>query len=1074
MNLWKRMKGHWQSYRSRHAARNAKPRRTTASPLRLEQLEDRALLSGFPQLNYGTLIGGSGTDEAKGIAIDASRNVYIVGETWSANFPTTPGAFQRSHGGSRDIFVVKFDAQWRLVYSTLVGAEGGDQAEGLAVDGSGNVYVVGSTGSANFPLRNPLQNRFGGGNSDAFLFKLNAAGTDLVYSTFLGGSDHDHGRAVAVDVNGAAHVTGLTRSASFPTANPLRGYSGDWDVFVAKVNPAGSSFVHFTYLGGSNQDEPTGIELVAGSAYLVGSTRSVNFPVSGDAYQPRHAGTAVQDDVFIAKLNATDYRLEYATYFGGSEQDLGMDLDVDGAGNVYFTGYTRSRDFPTTPRVLRRHDGGVGEIPEDGFVAKLNVPGSSLVYSTYLGGSAGDRSLAIAIDQQGNAHVGGLTASTDFPIVNPLQDRNTGDYFGDSFLALLDSQGHSLLFSTYLGGDGGDIIQEEGLLWDDSTRQLYVTGSTASSRFPGFMHPFQATNNGSSDVFVATLSGFDPVDIRMRSVTADGRTTLTVVYEVALNPVAPFTLGVYRSADERFNAGDELLATVHIDQPADRTVGLHRKTFVIGPGAGQVALPGAGAPETDTDYHLLVVADPLNTLAETDAHPTGEDNTAVFVGVYHLPGGHVFVHGTSRNDDIAVNRPIAGRDGFGYAAYAHAAEAVDLVPGAPGVFTILDNVDDSSTSVNLAGNTFNFYGTIYTGGNALYISSNGLITFGSPNSSFSNGDLTFSPAQPTIAPLWDDWVTFQDGADQVLGKFEDLNGDGVSDRLILEWNQVRHYYSSPLPVTFQAILQLNTGNVSGSIRFNYPELDSGDGNRNGASATVGIKDGGSPTANRLLVSINSTSPWVGSGKALFLTPADPVLSVNNVPMGYQPADVASFRIRSHGGDDVVDGSSLAVKPLRAWGGAGHDLLLGSAGSDYLDGGEGNDYLDGGPGHDQLFGGAGDDLLAGGAGNDTLTGGLGADLWLLQGTAGADFLYVTSSMPGSQLQATRTALTAPAGIEETDLFNQDASDQVLIIAGAGNDLILVSPSVTIRGTIDGGDGEDFCFAPPFWAVLNCER
>ena len=223
-----------------------------------------------------------------------------------------------------------------------------------------------------------------------------------------------------------------------------------------------------------------------------------------------------------------------------------------------------------------------------------------------------------------------------------------------------------------------------------------------------------------------------------------------------------------------------------------------------------------------------------------------------------------------------------GPDAFGYEARATPFEPIDLVAGAPGVTTVLDNEDDASAAVSLGGNTFNFYGTTYTGSASLFANTNGLLTFTRGVTSYNNGDLADNPTEPTIAPLWDDWRTDTDAADVVLAKLEDLNGDGVSDRLIVEWSTVRRYSieeAAGAPglagVTFQAILSLNTGpSVPGAIVFNYPDLDSGDGFSNGASATVGIKGGGANGVNRLLVSQDSDAhPLIGDGKAIRISRA---------------------------------------------------------------------------------------------------------------------------------------------------------------------------------------------------------
>jgi len=211
-----------------------------------------------------------------------------------------------------------------------------------------------------------------------------------------------------------------------------------------------------------------------------------------------------------------------------------------------------------------------------------------------------------------------------------------------------------------------------------------------------------------------------------------------------------------------------------------------------------------------------------------------------------------------------------GPDGFGYEACATTYEPINLVRGAAGVFVIQDNVDDNPTAaVNLGANSFSFYGTTYTGSNALHVSSNGLITFGSGNASLDNGDLTSNPSQRGIAVLWDDLVTDADANDVVLGKFEDTDGNGASDRLIIEWSQVRRYGPSPSDITFQAVFQLNTGTRPGDVVLNYVDLESGNEYRNGAQATVGIKDTGVQGTRRLLVSQNNgRHAFLGSGKAI--------------------------------------------------------------------------------------------------------------------------------------------------------------------------------------------------------------
>jgi extracellular elastinolytic metalloproteinase len=216
-----------------------------------------------------------------------------------------------------------------------------------------------------------------------------------------------------------------------------------------------------------------------------------------------------------------------------------------------------------------------------------------------------------------------------------------------------------------------------------------------------------------------------------------------------------------------------------------------------------------------------------------------------------------------------------GPDGFGYQAAKYPFENIDLVPGASGVTSILDGADDASAGINLGANSFNFYGTSYTGASRLFVTTNGYVSLGAASSSFTNGQLTNNPSQPTIAPYWDDWITnFYTSAagannDQVLYRFDDTTGDNVPDRLVIEWNNVYHAVAQGSGVTFQAILQLNTGTVPGRIIFNYVDLDVGSAsNNNGASQTEGIKDTGTQGLNRLVISADSTSTWVGNGKAI--------------------------------------------------------------------------------------------------------------------------------------------------------------------------------------------------------------
>ncbi len=399
-----------------------------------------------------------------------------------------------------------------LAYSTYLGGSGTDLGLGIAVDSSGNAYVTGQTNSTDFPgaSSSPIQSAFGGGGVDAFVTKINAAGSALVYSTYLGGGSgggmgggDDTGLGIAVDFSGNAYVTGLTFSTDFPGASssPIQSANGGGrDAFVAKLNAAGSALVYSTYLGGNDTDEGRGIAVdSSGNAYVTGETFSTNFP--GASSSPIQSAFGGFVDAFVTKINAAGSALVYSTYLGGSSNDFGVGIAVDFSGNAYVTGFTNSTNFPgASSSHIQSAFGGL----DDAFVTKINAAGSALVYSTYLGSSGADQGFGIAVDSSGNAYVTGVTSSTNFPGAgfSPIQSAFGGDL--DAFVAQLNAAGSALVYSTYLGGSGAD--QGFGIAVD-SSGNAYVTGQTSSTDFPGASSsPIQSANGGGGDSFVAKIA----------------------------------------------------------------------------------------------------------------------------------------------------------------------------------------------------------------------------------------------------------------------------------------------------------------------------------------------------------------------------------------------------------------------------------------------------------------------------------------------------------------------------------------------------------------------------------------
>jgi hypothetical protein len=390
---------------------------------------------------YSTYLGGSRRDEAFDIAIDTSGNAYVTGITDSFDFPTV-NAFQPTFGfGTQDAFVAKLNPTGSaLIYATYLGGIGGENvfapSGAIAADVDGNAYVTGTTDSFNFPTVSALQVTKGS-SRDAFVAKFDPTGSAL-YSTYLGGNGTDVGSAIAVDSMGNTYVAGAAFSTNFPiTVNAFQptapnSFTDTADAFVTKLDPTGSALVYSTYLGG-----PLGGSLgfgiavdTHGNAYVTGLTLSGNFPTTSNAFQGASGG----GDAFVTKLDTTasgSASLVYSTYLGGSgrEGNRGGDIAVDVSGNAYVTGDTNSLNFPTAD-ALQPAFGGIA----DAFVAKVNPTGSALVYSTYLGGSASDGALAIAVDSLDNAYLTGMTASTDFPTANSLQP-TFGGGFDDAFVA---------------------------------------------------------------------------------------------------------------------------------------------------------------------------------------------------------------------------------------------------------------------------------------------------------------------------------------------------------------------------------------------------------------------------------------------------------------------------------------------------------------------------------------------------------------------------------------------------------------------------------------------------------------
>ncbi|MCG3165775.1 MAG: hypothetical protein POELPBGB_01550 [Bacteroidia bacterium] len=408
-----------------------------------------------------------------------------------------------------------------LVYSTFVGGSGMDWGYSLKTDGNGNVYVTGDTYSSDFPTTSGVISETLNGLGDAYVLKLNAAGNALDFSTFIGGSGVESGKSLALDANGNTYITGTTQSYDFPVTSgaydeTVNG-SGNtpYDAFVVKINATATGFLYSTYLGGTSSNGENGIAITIdadGNAYVAGTTHSSDFPVTSGAYDESFNSLNNTYDIFIAKLNAAGNALVYSTFIGTATSENVNAITIDANGNAYITGGAPI-NFPTTSGAYDQTFGGGG----DAFVTKLNAAGTALVFSTYLGGAFYENSKDIKLDAAGNIIITGTTASAAFPTVAGAYDQTYNDNgsYGDVFLSVFNSSGSSLLYSTFIGGSNKEF---GGSLFADANGNVYLTGETVSSDFPVTSGCFDETYNaGTDDLFIlkinlSDITGIYPVD----------------------------------------------------------------------------------------------------------------------------------------------------------------------------------------------------------------------------------------------------------------------------------------------------------------------------------------------------------------------------------------------------------------------------------------------------------------------------------------------------------------------------------------------------------------------------------
>lgn len=474
-------------------------------------------------------------------------------------------------------FPVTIDPE--IIYSTFIGGSGDiEWSYGIAVDAGGNAFITGQTESFDFPVTSGVIKETSIGSINGFVSKINASGTALEFSTYIGSASHSEGlKDIAIDAAGNSYVAGWTHSMDYPTTEGAfdREMNGSDGAVITKLNSNGSELLFSTYLDGFDKETVWAIEVdESNNVYVAGITTSYDFPVTSGAFDE---STDSSQDIFISKLNSSGSSLRFSTFLGGSGIDECYDICLDESNNVYISGNTDSPEFPITAGAFCKSLSGY----MDGFVSKLSSNGKNLIFSSFLGGSKKENVFGIDIDNEQNVYVTGITLSDDFPITPAAYDTSFSKYSEDQpdpsdlpsksnktldenkydiFVSKLNSTGSILVYSTYLGGNGNDYgtylaVDEEG--------NAYITGYTESNNYPTTSGAFDRGYNGLYDVFVSKLSpdgtrliyssyyGGSGDDIGYKTVvTSAGRVYITGWTNSGNFPVSENTV------DESFNGGE--------------------------------------------------------------------------------------------------------------------------------------------------------------------------------------------------------------------------------------------------------------------------------------------------------------------------------------------------------------------------------------------------------------------------------------------------------------------------------------------------------------------------------------
>ncbi len=463
------------------------------------------LLNGFDPsqtlridpLVYSTYLGDTGQDNAYCATGNRSTNLFISGLTYSTDFPISSGALQNSINGTEDAFITHISNSEAIEYSTYIGGSDFEESIAMVSDDSGNIAITGQTRSTNFPITN--WSHFYGGNYDCFVTKINHLGSQILFSTYIGGPHDEDGRGIITDGNGGVIITGKTEGLSEGFISPnayQQTQDGSNDCYLIHLSNTGNQIIYGTYLDGSTLSE--GKSLVVdniGSISVTGTTYSTDFPVTTGAFDTTYNGSN-NGDCYITKLGPDSSSLIFSTFLGGSGFDWGNKIVNNSDSTFTIQGFTSSVNFPTTPGSFDTTFNG--DIWGDNFIAKLNAAGSHLIVSTFLGGSGSEGGSMIANDQNSFIIAGG-TSSVDYPTTAGCFDSTYHGGEFDCYVTWMNNSCSNIVYSSLFGGSSYDAVR--GLI-DLGNSECCLVGTTNSSDFPTTNNAIDTTSRGSYDVFI--------------------------------------------------------------------------------------------------------------------------------------------------------------------------------------------------------------------------------------------------------------------------------------------------------------------------------------------------------------------------------------------------------------------------------------------------------------------------------------------------------------------------------------------------------------------------------------------